>query len=137
MYLLFYMLPAFLYLQIQPFNSSDNYIDHLLFYFVFNWLIFQDEVCCNRFKVVLRDENDLLLKDAITKNILIITHAFLPDLDGGIIVAYDYANLLVDLGHKTVLSKEYKNLIQSTKFTYIQVPNKYGGIFGCIIMVRS
>ena len=43
-------------------------------------------------------------------NILIVTHAFLPDLDGGIIVAYDYANLLVDLGHKvTVLSKEYKN----------------------------
>ena len=38
-------------------------------------------------------KNDLLLKDAITKNILIITHAFLPDLDGGIIVAYDYANL--------------------------------------------
>lgn len=83
-------------------------------------------------------KNDLLLKDAITKNILIITHAFLPDLDGGIIVAYDYANLLVDLGHKvTVLSKEYKNLIQSTKFTYIQVPNKYGEYFGCIIMVRS
>ena len=63
-------------------------------------------------------------------NILIVTHAFLPDLDGGIIVAYDYANLLVDLGHKvTVLSKEYKNPIQSTKFTYIQIPNKYGEYF--------
>ena len=37
---------------------------------------------------------------------------------------------LVDLGYKvTVLSKEYKNPIQNTKFTYIQVPNKYGEYF--------
>ena len=64
------------------------------------------------------------------KNILIITHAFLPDIGGAQAVAYDYANLLVDLGHKvTVLSKEYKDPIQNTKFTYIQVPNKYGEYF--------
>ena len=71
-------------------------------------------------------------------NILIVTHAFLPDLDGGIIVAYDYANLLVDLGHKvTVLSKEYKNPIQSTKLHIFKYPINMVSIFGCIIMVRS
>ena len=37
------------------------------------------------------------------KNILIITHAFLPDIGGAQAVAYDYANLLVDLGHKVTV----------------------------------
>ena len=66
----------------------------------------------------------------LIKKILILTHAFIPDIGGAQAVAYDYANLLVDLGHKvTVLSKEYKNPIQNTKFTYLQVPNKYGEYF--------
>lgn len=60
-------------------------------------------------------------------NILIITHGFLPTIDGGIIVAYDYANLLVDLGYNvTVISKAYPNPIQNTRFNYIQIPNKWG-----------
>ena len=61
------------------------------------------------------------------QKILIITHAFLPDIGGGNIVAYDYANLLVSLGYDvTVLSKEYPAPIQNTAFRYLQVPNKYG-----------
>lgn len=63
----------------------------------------------------------------MNNKILIITHDFLPDLDGGIIVAYDYANLLVDLGYEvTVISKTYVNPLQNTKFNLLQVPNRYG-----------
>lgn len=59
--------------------------------------------------------------------ILIITYRFLPDVDGGIIVAYDYANLLVNLGYDvTVISKDYSHPVQDLNFKYIQVPNKYG-----------
>lgn len=62
--------------------------------------------------------------------ILIITHEFLPDLGGGLVVAYDYANLLVEMGYEvTVLSKEYPNPLQNTKFELLQVPNKYGNKF--------
>ncbi|WP_251619752.1 glycosyltransferase family 4 protein [Odoribacter lunatus] len=68
-----------------------------------------------------------------------ITHAFLPDIDGGVIVAYDYANLLVKQGHKvTVLSKKYRNPLTNTLFKYVQVPNRYGSYFwkynfGCFL----
>lgn len=62
--------------------------------------------------------------------ILLITHAFLPDIGGSEAVAYDYANLLVGQGHEvTVLSKNYQNPITNTSFKYIQVPNRYGSYF--------
>ena len=66
-------------------------------------------------------------------NILIVTHAFLPDLDGGIIVAYDYANLLVDLGHKVTVRIQSKVL----NLHIFKYPINMVSIFGCIIMVRS
>ena len=37
------------------------------------------------------------------RKILIITHAFLPDIGGAQAVAYDYAYLLVDLGYKVTV----------------------------------
>lgn len=61
------------------------------------------------------------------KKILIITHAFLPEIGGTQVVAYEYANLLLDLGYDiTVISKTYLNPIQNTRFHYIQVPNRFG-----------
>ena len=56
-------------------------------------------------------------------NILIVTHAFLPDLDGGIIVAYDYANIRIQ-----------SKVLNLHIFKY---PINMVSIFGCIIMVRS
>ena len=58
--------------------------------------------------------------------ILIITHAFIPDMDGGIIVAYNYAKELVALGHDvTVLSKKYETALEGECFKHIMLPGKY------------